>query len=132
MKLGKALTDSVSLLQDECEWIQPIDYEHVPFRCRRCHAHGHLFRDCPLNAPPKSTDNGGKSDLEGFTKVASRKKHTKKPPTAPKNVTPFSDVSSSSNSFDILSNLDMPETDPPSIAKTTSAPSTKLFFCTYP
>lgn len=55
MKLGKALMDLVSLLHDEFEWIQPIDYEHVPFRCRRCHAHGHLFHDCPLNAPPKPT-----------------------------------------------------------------------------
>lgn len=26
-----------------------LDYEGVPFRCRRCHKVGHLFKDCPLN-----------------------------------------------------------------------------------
>lgn len=113
MKLGKVLTDSVSLLHDDFEWIQPIDYEHVPFKCRRCHAHGHLFCDCPLNTPPKSIDSGGKSDPKGFNKVANRKKHIKKPPTTPKNVTPSSDVPSPSNSFDILSNLDMRELHAP-------------------
>lgn len=28
---------------------QPLDYKGVPFRCRRCHKVGHLFKDCPLN-----------------------------------------------------------------------------------
>jgi hypothetical protein len=35
--------------QDE-DWIQTIDYEHIPFRCRKFHEHGHLFRDFPLNS----------------------------------------------------------------------------------
>lgn len=109
MKLGKVLTDLVSVLHDDFEWIQPINYEHVPFRCRKCHAHEHLFHDFPLNAHPKSTDNMGKSNAEGFTKVACRKKHNKKPPTTLENVIPSSDTPSSSNSFDILSNLDMCE-----------------------
>jgi len=43
MRLDKALLNSVSLFHDDYEWIQPLDYEHVPFRCRKCHAHGHLF-----------------------------------------------------------------------------------------
>jgi len=50
MCLDKALLDSVSLSHRDYEWIQPLDYEHVPFRCRKCHAIGHLFRDCPLNS----------------------------------------------------------------------------------
>lgn len=88
MRLGKALTDSVILPHDDFEWIQPIDYEHVPFRCRKCHAHSHLFRDCPLNAAPKPTEHSEKSDSEGFTKVTNRKKHTKKPPHGPKTPCP--------------------------------------------
>lgn len=49
MHLTKELSGSVSLFHDDFEWIQTIDYEHIPFRCRKCHEHGHLFRDCPLN-----------------------------------------------------------------------------------
>ena len=33
-------------------WTQAVDYEHTPFRCRKFHEHGHLFRDCPQNQPP--------------------------------------------------------------------------------
>jgi len=43
MHLSKALPDVVSLYHDDYEWLQTIDYEHVPFRCRKCHALGHLF-----------------------------------------------------------------------------------------
>jgi len=103
MWLGKALTDSESLLHDDFEWIQPIDYEYVPFRCRKFHAHGHLFRNCPLNASPKTNDNSKKSDSEGFTKVTNQKKHAKKPPHVPKNPLPSPSAPSTSNSFDILS-----------------------------
>lgn len=122
MKLGHALLDSVSLL----EWIQPLDYEHVPFRCKRCHAHGHLFHDFPLNMPPKTIENGNKPDPEGFTKVANRKRHTKKPPLIPKNTTPSSDFPSSINIFDILTNLEQLESDTHVLAKPSSIPSTYL------
>lgn len=27
-------------------WQQTLDYEGVPFRCRKCHEVGHLFKDC--------------------------------------------------------------------------------------
>ena len=56
MCLDMALLDSVSLFHDDYEWIQPLDYEHVPFHCRKCHALGHLFRDFPLNAKPQTSD----------------------------------------------------------------------------
>lgn len=36
---------------------QKLDYEGVPFRCRRCHKVGHLFRDCPLNSKAKSRES---------------------------------------------------------------------------
>lgn len=26
-----------------------MDYEHVPFKCRRCHEYSYLFKQCPLN-----------------------------------------------------------------------------------
>lgn len=83
MHLAKELTDSVSLFHDDYEWIQPIDYEHIPFPCRKCHEHGHLFRDCPLNLQPKAPATEESKNAEGFTRVSSRRKHAKKPPVAP-------------------------------------------------
>jgi hypothetical protein len=44
-----ALPEAMSLEFMDVEWIQSIDYEQISFRCRRCHEHGHLFRECPLN-----------------------------------------------------------------------------------
>jgi len=79
MRLDKALPDSVSLSHDDYEWIQPLDYEHVPFRCHKCHAHGHLFRDCPLNIKAPVSDPSDMSTQEGFTKVHNRKRAHKKP-----------------------------------------------------
>jgi hypothetical protein len=53
MNISKSLPGSVTLEYKDEEWAQTIDYEHIPFRCRKCHEHGHLFRDCPLNIPTK-------------------------------------------------------------------------------
>jgi hypothetical protein len=52
MNISKALPGTVTLEYQDEEWTQTIDYEHIPFRCRKFHEHGHLFRDFPLNAPP--------------------------------------------------------------------------------
>lgn len=76
-----------------------IDYEHVPFHCRKFHKHGHLFRDFPLNNPPKLNNSAKGPDVEGFTKVSKRKRHSKKPNMA----TPAPKTPSTSNSFEILS-----------------------------
>ena len=84
MYLRKALSDVVSLYHDDYEWLQTIDYEHVPFRCRKCHALGHLFQDCPSNKKSTTTPSMEKSDPDGFTKVPNRKKTHKKPSTSVK------------------------------------------------
>lgn len=78
-------TDLLGALPDEDileffddEWVQTVDYEHIMFRCRKFHEHGHLFRDCPLcKADNKSKPNTMK-DAESFQKVASRGKGGKK------------------------------------------------------
>jgi hypothetical protein len=51
MDVSKPLPRSIKLEYQDEEWEQTIDYEHIPFRCHKFHEHGHLFRDCPLNAP---------------------------------------------------------------------------------
>jgi len=102
VRLDKALSDSVSLYHDDLEWIQPLDFEHVPFRCRKCHSHGHLFRDCPLNAKPQTSDTLDKLAHDGFTKVANRKRLHKKPSSKRKPMQDTASIPSISNSFEVL------------------------------
>lgn len=52
-----------------------LDYEGVPFRCRRCHKDGDLYKDCPLlSSPAQETARGMKhhlfEDLNGEEKVS--------------------------------------------------------------
>jgi hypothetical protein len=46
-------------------------YEHTPFHCRKCHEHGHLFHDCPLNAQNSKVGDEKKKDV--YTTVTGRK-----------------------------------------------------------
>lgn len=78
MHLTNALADTVKLYHDDYEWTQSLDYEHIPFRCRKCHEHGHLFRDCPLNVQSKAAAAGSEMDSEGFIKIPNRCRHAKK------------------------------------------------------
>lgn len=59
-------------------WIQTQDYEHIPFRCMRCHVHENLFFEFPLNEPKKDPKEVEAKDSEGFTKIPSNKHQNKK------------------------------------------------------
>ena len=124
MHMENALSDSVSLYHDDFEWIQTIDYEHVPFRSRKFHAHGHLFQDCPLNQLSKNIATMEHTNVEGFTKVPSRKKKEKKPPFAPKKPPNASSAPSTSNNFEILVEKTQPASDPSQQPETSPKPST--------
>jgi hypothetical protein len=127
--------------QDE-EWAQTLDYEHIPFRCRKCHEHDHLFREFPLNNPPKTAQEDSDKPKDGFTQVTGRRKHQTKriPPQAPagpptKNSfdalqTPVDTPSSSTNPLTTPATGQLSATqDPPAlsssqpIAATTSLPT---------
>jgi hypothetical protein len=49
MDVSGALPEAICLEFRDEEWIQKIDYEQIPFQCRRCHEHGLLIREFPLN-----------------------------------------------------------------------------------
>lgn len=78
MDLSGAFPDEVILEVFDEEWVQIVDYDHIPFRCRKCHEHGHLFRDFP----PSKTENKGKTntmkDTERFQKVVQKGKGSKR------------------------------------------------------
>jgi hypothetical protein len=65
-------------------WIQQLDNETLPFKCRLCHEYGHLRRKCPRNKLSQSLNFGvsapkedkgkapmteGTMDKEGFIPV---------------------------------------------------------------
>jgi len=80
MDLSGALPDEVILEVFDEEWVQTVDYEHIPFRCRRCHEHGHLFRDFPLSKVVSKRKNNTMKETYRFQKVVNRGKGSKRGP----------------------------------------------------
>jgi len=76
MDLSKELPEAIRLNWEDEEWIQPLDYEQLPFRCRLCHDYGHLGRNCPKNPlrNPGPQAREKETDEEGFTQVRNKRK----------------------------------------------------------
>lgn len=55
MNIAEPLSEYIELEYHDEIWQQPMDYEHIPFRCTRCHEYGHLFKQCPLNKEEEIT-----------------------------------------------------------------------------
>lgn len=106
MDLKQSLPDKVRFWNEDSEWIQVIDYEHVPFRCRKYHNLGHLFRDCPLNRKMHTSTNADTQEVDGFTKVVNHRRGNKKPSTNDKTDLANKSKSPKPNSFEVLANLE--------------------------
>jgi hypothetical protein len=83
MDVSGALPEAISLEFRDEEWIQSTDYEQIPFRCRRCHEHGHLIKECPLNKKQEAKNTKIQQDEDGFIKPNHRNRANKKPSKAP-------------------------------------------------
>ena len=70
INLREGLVESINLDWGPVIIPQILDYENVPFRCRRCHAYGHPISACKLSARPqngsrrKASENGYKGNPE--------------------------------------------------------------------
>ena len=53
--LNNPLPDSMEICLGSSSWIQQLDYETLPFRCRICHEYGYLLRKFPWNKLPQSS-----------------------------------------------------------------------------
>ena len=104
MNLNQALPDAVSISHYDIEWVQSTDYEHVPFRCQRCHALGHLFRDYMLTQKTSPTSGPEASEEDGFIKVTNCRKSHKKQASKAKVQQSGPSMPSTSNSFGALTN----------------------------
>ena len=52
--LSRPLPDAIEMCVGSYSWVQQLDYETLPFRCRLCQEYGHLQRRCPRNKPQVS------------------------------------------------------------------------------
>jgi hypothetical protein len=94
-----ALPEAICLEFRDEEWIQSIDYEQIPFRCRRCHEHGHLLRECPLTRKTEQEKTKQNQDEEGFVRPNYKGKGNRR-----QNKTPANSHPETKNSFEGLGN----------------------------
>lgn len=84
MNIANPIPEAVELEYHEEVWQQALDYEHIPFRCRKCHEYGHLYKECPLKAEEeeRKTKQQRKNteDNEGFQEIKNRKRSVKETP----------------------------------------------------
>ena len=98
MNISKALLGVVMVEYQDEDQKQTLDYEHIPFHCRKCHEHVHLFKDCPLNKQAIKVIDTTQKD--GFTTIIARKKN---PPI--KQIPDPMPKISTKNSYEILNQL---------------------------
>lgn len=98
MDVSGALHEGLSLEYRDEDYFQAIDYEQIPFRCRKCHEHGHLMRYCPLIRKEVETETTqSHKDKETFIKPKSRQRENRR-----KNIKGNTDRNNHSNPFVIL------------------------------
>ena len=69
---------------DGWEYLQKVDYEQLPFKCRKCHEYGHFVKSCPKEA----IDDPRKSQEEGWQQVKRGKKASNNSPNDNNNYQP--------------------------------------------
>lgn len=77
MNISNPIPDTIELEYHEEVWQQTLDYEHIPFRYRRCHEYGHLVKEFHLTAEEEQRKSKQqkrkKKGQEGFQEVKSRR-----------------------------------------------------------
>ena len=74
MDLKKELAEAIQMTWEDEDWMPTLDYEHISFRCCRCHEYGHLFRYSPMNNPKINSSKDRVQTEPGFTRGPSRKR----------------------------------------------------------
>ena len=48
--LEEGLLEGVNMFMDGWEFYQKVDYEQLPFKCRKCHEYEHFVKNCPKSS----------------------------------------------------------------------------------
>lgn len=78
----EGLEEQITLQWGRCIRVQLLDYEGVPFRCRRCHKVGHLAKDCPLNKKAADSVKGTPATTRTASPIISRPPSARPAPSA--------------------------------------------------
>ena len=75
VELEIGLPEAVKIRVGSWTHLQKLDYEQLPFKCRKCHVYGHFARSCPKNCEAE------KGKEEGWTQVKRSKNAHRAPCT---------------------------------------------------
>jgi len=79
MDVSRALHEGLWLEYRDEDYFQAIYYEQIPFRCRKCHEHGHLVRECPLNKTAEDhKEDKAENNKQIFTKPKAKQRAHRK------------------------------------------------------
>lgn len=79
MDVSGALHEGLWLEYTDEVYFQAIDYEKIPFHCRKFHEHGHLITECPMNKiMEKPKENIGGKNKEAFIRPHARQQAKKR------------------------------------------------------
>jgi hypothetical protein len=100
LNISKLLPGSIALEYHDEDSLQTIYYEHISFRCRKYHEHGHLFRECPLNTTSRDENPEANKNKDGFISAAGRRRQGGRRPSGLTTKEP-----TSNNQFEALQQL---------------------------
>ncbi|XP_057866241.2 receptor-like protein EIX1 [Cryptomeria japonica] len=66
--LSKPLPNAIEMCAGSYSWVQQLDYETLPFRCRLCHESSHLQRKCPRYKPMVHQSQQSTRNIDGVDK----------------------------------------------------------------
>jgi hypothetical protein len=77
--LEVGLPEAVNLKVGDWQHLQKLDYEQLPFKCRKCHDYGHFQRNCPKAAQEKEKEEGWQQPRKGRAKARGPRANTPTP-----------------------------------------------------
>jgi hypothetical protein len=81
--LEKGLPEAINLTLDKWNYLQQVDYEQLPFKCKICHEYGHFAKHCPKSPPESPTEEAEQWQQPKKKKQQRHDTNTKAIPTPP-------------------------------------------------
>jgi hypothetical protein len=106
--LEKGLPEAINLTLDKWTYLQQVDYEQLPFKCKVCHEYGHFAKHCPKSPPETPPEE---SEQWQQPKRKKQQRHGQNPKVTP--TPPLPDTSQDPESSNLNSNQDPPRVEPP-------------------